>query len=437
MSDIIAKIDSREAVVGIIGLGYVGLPLAAESAKSGYKTYGFDINEKRVESLKKGEVFITYLNQKEIAGFVEEGKFIPTTDFSALAEVDIIQICVPTPLTSMREPDLEYVENAAREVAKHLHNEQLIILTSTTYPGTTREVLIPILEESGLKAGEDFMVAFAPEREDPGNKDFKTATIPKVVGGLTPKCLNAAALYLRSIVTEVVEVSTPEEAEFTKLLENIYRSVNIAMINELKMLALRMGINIWNVIEAASTKPFGFQPFYPGPGLGGHCIPIDPFYLSWKSKQYDFPTRFIELSGEINTQMPYNVVDRVAYALNSAQKSLSGSRVLILGVAYKKDVGDTRESPALKIIEILNKYGAKVEYNDPYVDILNDEHQNIDEMRSVELSDKTVKDYDVVVITTDHSDYDYQWLADNANLVVDCRNATKEVTAEKGKILPA
>ncbi|MBN2135372.1 MAG: nucleotide sugar dehydrogenase [Acidobacteria bacterium] len=426
MNKIVEKIDKREAVIGVIGLGYVGLPLAAESAKQGFKTYGFDINEYRVRSLQKGEVFISYLNREEIAGFVKTGRFVPTDDFSHLGKCDVIQICVPTPLTQMREPDLTFVENASREVMKHLRKDQLVILTSTTYPGTTKEVMIPILEESGLMAGRDFLVAFAPEREDPGNKDFKTSTIPKVVGGLDEESLRAASKYLSSIVTKVVEVDTLEEAEFAKLLENIYRSVNIAMINELKMLAIRMGINIWNVIEAASSKPFGFQPFYPGPGLGGHCIPIDPFYLSWKSKQYDFPTRFIELSGEVNTKMPYYVVERLTYGLNNNKKSVSGSKILILGVAYKKDVGDTRESPAIKIIELLQELGAEVHYNDPHVEHLVPEHSTLKDMDSVELNDNTIKNYDAVVITTDHSTYDYKWIVEKAKLVLDCRNATKE-----------
>ncbi len=437
MSDILKKIENREAVAGVIGMGYVGLPLAAESAKQGFKTYGFDINKNRIESLKKGDIFITYLNREEISGLIRNNTLVPTQDFSELDKCDIIQICVPTPLNATREPDLSFVENATREIAKHLKKGQLIILTSTTYPGTTREVVIPILEETGLKAGKDFMVAFSPEREDPGNKKYPTAKIPKVAGGLDKASSEAVVAYLSSFFERVVPVNTPEEAEFTKLLENIYRSVNIAMINELKMLSHKMGIDIWHVIEAASTKPFGFQPFYPGPGLGGHCIPIDPFYLSWKSKEYDFPARFIELSGETNTKMPYYVVDRITEALNTHEKSVKSSKLLLLGVAYKKDVNDVRESPALKIIQLLHDKEAEVFYNDPYIPELKSEHPLHFNLKSVPADENELGKYDAVIITTDHSDYDYEMIVRKAKLVIDCRNATADIPGREEKVYPA
>jgi UDP-N-acetyl-D-glucosamine dehydrogenase len=437
MKELKNKIENGSAVIGVMGLGYVGLPLAAESARKGYKTYGFDINDKRIEELQRGEVFINYLDAETISGQINKGLLIPTGDFSHLAECDLVQICVPTPLTSTREPDLEPVIAASEQAAKFLRKGQLIILTSTTYPGTTREVLIPILEKTGLKAGVDFLAAFSPEREDPGNPNFKTAGIAKVVGGLDKASLDCAVAFLSRTFEKVVPVDTPEEAEFTKLLENIYRSVNIAMINELKMLAHRMGINIWNVIHAASTKPFGFQPFYPGPGLGGHCIPIDPFYLTWKAREFDFATKFIELSGEINSNMPYYVVERVAEGLNLRQKSISGSRLLILGVAYKKDVGDIRESPALKIIQLLKDRGGVVEYNDPFVPELEPHGQLKLNMKSVGIEDQKLNTYDAVIITTDHSIYDYQEIVDKADLVIDCRNATKNVSKGKEKVFPA
>jgi UDP-N-acetyl-D-glucosamine dehydrogenase len=437
MKELKDKIENGSAVIGIMGLGYVGLPLAAESAKKGYKTYGFDINEKRINELKRGEVFITYLDSATIASQIKNGMLIPTGDFSHLGECDLIQICVPTPLTSTREPDLQPVIVASEQVAKHLRKGQLIILTSTTYPGTTREVLIPILEKTGLRAGKDFLAAFAPEREDPGNKNFKTAGIAKVVGGLDRASLECAVAFLSRTFEKVVSVETPEEAEFTKLLENIYRSVNIAMINELKMLAHRMGINIWNVIGAASTKPFGFQPFYPGPGLGGHCIPIDPFYLTWKAREFDFATKFIELSGEINSNMPYYIVERIAEGLNLHKKSINSSKLLILGVSYKKDVGDIRESPALKIIQLLKDRGGIVDYNDPYVPKLEPHGQLKEHMISVGIDDSDIKKYDATIITTDHSSYDYQRIVDKSSLVIDCRNATKNISRGKEKIFPA
>lgn len=437
MKELKNKIENGSAVIGVMGLGYVGLPLAAESARKGYKTYGFDINEKRIEELQRGEVFINYLDAETIAGQIKNGLLIPTGDFSRITECDLIQICVPTPLTSTREPDLEPVVTASEQVAKYLRKGQLVILTSTTYPGTTREVLIPILEKTGLKAGVDFLAAFAPEREDPGNPNFKTAGIAKVVGGLDKASLDCAVAFLSRTFEKVVPVDTPEEAEFTKLLENIYRSVNIAMINELKMLAHRMGINIWNVIGAASTKPFGFQPFYPGPGLGGHCIPIDPFYLTWKAREFDFATKFIELSGEINSNMPYYIVERVAEGLNLRQKSIKGSKLLILGVAYKKDVGDIRESPALKIIQLLKDRGGVVDYNDPFVPELKPhEHVKLD-MKSVGIDGSKLSNYDAVIITTDHSSYNYQEIVEKADLVIDCRNATKNVNKGKDKVFPA
>src|SRR5215831_4367212 len=369
------KIRQREARVGIIGLGYVGLPLALLYSEQKFRVTGFDIDARKVDTLAKGGSYIFRIAGEEIQAAQTNG-FSATSDYSRLTEMDAIIICVPTPLNEYHEPDLSFITNTSHSIAPHLRAGQLVVLESTTYPGTTEEVMVPILEKEnrhGLKAargqtvgGDEFLVAFSPEREDPGNTSVARRDIPKVVGGLNPPASEAARALYGSIFNRTVPVSTPAAAEMTKLLENIYRCVNIALVNELKMLCLRMGIDIWEVIDAASTKPFGFQPFYPGPGLGGHCIPVDPFYLSWKAKEYDFATRFIELAGEINTAMPYHVVDAVGTALNKQKKSLNGSKVLILGVAYKKDVDDMRESPTLKIMQLLQERGSQLDYNDPY-----------------------------------------------------------------------
>src|SRR3989304_7094636 len=420
--ELVNKIKLKEAKVGIIGLGYVGLPLVIEFCKTGFPVTGFDIDQSKVEMLKQGKSYIKHIEARYITQSLSH--FSPTTDFSQLSEMDCIIICVPTPLNIYREPDLSYVFETTKTIAGTLRKGQLIVLESTTYPGTTDEDMRAILEKTGLKAGEDFYLAFSPEREDPNNRDFSTSTIPKVVGGYTGNCLSAAKALYDSIVKRTVPVSSTKVAEATKLLENIYRAVNIAMVNELKMLFDRMGIDVWEVIEAAKTKPFGFQAFYPGPGLGGHCIPIDPFYLTWKAREYDFSTRFIELAGEINTNMPYYVVGKVMEALNSKGKSLKGSKVLVLGAAYKKDVDDMRESPSLRIIQLLSKRGAEVIYNDPHVPIcMGHRHYPDINMKSVELTEEALKDSDMALLETDHTSYDYAFIEKHAQCILDTRDA--------------
>src|SRR5277367_258793 len=404
--------------VGIIGCGYVGLPLALRFAEAGHKVTGFDTDPNKVSMLNAGKSYIEHIPQTKIQQFVNSRHFGATTDFARLKEVDAIIICVPTPLDERREPDLSYVEQTAISIYPHLQKGQLVVLESTTYPGTTEELVLPILEKSGLhcpiaagpeneNVAGDFFLAFSPEREDPGNKQYGLAQIPKVVGGVNPPSGRAAQALYTQVVSKVIPVSSTRAAEMAKLLENIFRCVNIALVNELKQLCLRMGVDVWEVIEAASSKPFGFMPFYPGPGLGGHCIPVDPFYLSWKAREYDFSTRFIELAGEVNTSMPYHVVDSLAEALNQHNKSLKGSKILILGVAYKKDVDDLRESPTLKIMEILQKRGSEFDYNDPYFPALfKMRHYDFSSMKSVPLKPETISAYDAIVIATDHSSYD-------------------------------
>src|ERR1700738_199519 len=433
--------------VGIIGCGYVGLPLALRFAEAGHRVTGFDTDPKKVSMLNAGKSYIEHIQQIKIQQFVNSKHFGATTDFEKLKECDAIIICVPTPLDERREPDLSYVEQTALSIQSHLQKGQLVVLESTTYPGTTEELALPILEKSGLRcpiaAGQenenipsDFLLAFSPEREDPGNKQFGLAQIPKVVGGLNPPSGRAAQSLYAQVVARVVPVSSTRAAEMAKLLENIFRCVNIAMVNELKMLSLRMGIDIWEVIDAAATKPFGFMPFYPGPGLGGHCIPVDPFYLSWKAREYDFSTRFIELAGEVNNDMPYNVVDAIATALNDHKKSIKGARLLILGVAYKKDVDDLRESPTLKIMQLLQQRGAELDYNDPYFPQLHKmRHYNYENMKSVNLNPQSIASYDGVIIATDHSSYDYSAIVEAAKLVVDTRNATRRVMRHREKIV--
>jgi len=431
VNSLLNRINERSALIGIIGLGYVGLPLVLRFCEEGFKVCGFDIDREKADKLNRGESYIKHISSEKVRQFVDRRLFEATVDMQRLKEADAIIICVPTPLTDKREPDMQYVEATAREVARHLRPGQLISLESTTYPGTTEELLLPLLTEKGLKVGRDFFLVFSPEREDPGRKDFTTKTTPKIVGGITEKCLLAGEALYSKIVDKVVKVSSPKAAEMTKLLENIYRSVNIALVNELKMLCDRMGIDVWEVIEAAKTKPFGFEAFDPGPGLGGHCIPVDPFYLTWKAREYDFSTRFIELAGEINTNMPYYVVSKVMEALNSKGKSLKGSKVLVLGVAYKKDIDDMRESPAVHIIELLKKRGAVVDYNDPYVSVLPKLRGHALRMDSVELNEKTIKGYGCVLIATNHSSYDYKWIVENSQLVVDTRNATAGINSKK------
>jgi UDP-N-acetyl-D-glucosamine dehydrogenase len=434
----------KELQIGIIGCGYVGLPLALRFAEVGHRVTGFDTDPGKVAKLNAGQTYIRHIPAEEIRRWREAGRFEATADFGRLAKMDAILICVPTPLDERRQPDLTYVVDTARAIAKTLRPGQLVVLESTTYPGTTDELVLPILEEGGLhcpvspseEVATDFYLAFSPEREDPGNTEYSLRKIPKVVGGINPASRRAAAALYAQGVARVVPVSSTRTAEMVKLLENIFRGVNIALVNELKMLSLRMNVDIWEVIETASTKPFGFMPFWPGPGLGGHCIPIDPFYLSWKAHEYDFATRFIELAGEINIAMPYHVVEAVAGALNEREKSLKGSRVLVLGISYKKDIDDLRESPSLKIIELLQQHGARVDYNDPYFPQLHKmRHYDYSHMRSADISPKSLAGYDCVLIATDHSAYDYQAIVDAAPLVVDTRNATRGVTGNHGKIV--
>jgi UDP-N-acetyl-D-glucosamine dehydrogenase len=440
VSELKSRIASRQAQVGIIGLGYVGLPLALLYAGQNLSVTGFDIDQNKVDALNCGKSYIYRIPEEEIQE-ARTKRLQATSDFSRLGEMDAIIICVPTPLDEYHEPDLSFITNTAQAVAPYLRAGQLVILESTTYPGTTEEVLVRILEDGnmrGLKAArtdssedtaETFFVAFSPEREDPGNTTVARPDIPKVIGGLDQNATELASALYGTIFHRTVPVSSPAAAEMTKLLENIYRCVNIALVNELKLLCMRMGIDIWEVIEAASTKPFGFQPFYPGPGLGGHCIPIDPFYLSWKAKEWDFRTRFIELAGEINIGMPYHVVSSVASALNRQRKTLNGAKVLILGVAYKKDIDDLRESPALTIIELLQNEGAKVSYNDPYIPFIGKGRKYNLQMKSSPI--ENLGQYDCVLIVTDHAAYDYATIVDEAQLVVDSRNATKGVVNSK------
>jgi UDP-N-acetyl-D-glucosamine dehydrogenase len=441
-----ANIPQRQAKIGIIGLGYVGLPLALLYSEQKFQVTGFDVDARKVETLAKGGSYIYRITPEEIQAARANG-FTATADYSQIAAMDAIIICVPTPLNEYHEPDLSYITGTTHSIAPHLRAGQLVVLESTTYPGTTEEVMIPILEKenrAGLKAArgeasqdknqdknkdKEFFVAFSPEREDPGNTTVARRDIPKVVGGLNPQAAELACALYGAIFNRTVPVSSPAAAEMTKLLENIYRCVNIALVNELKLLCLRMNIDIWEVIQAASTKPFGFHPFYPGPGLGGHCIPVDPFYLSWKAKEYDFRTRFIELAGEINVNMPYHVLASIGAALNKHKKSVNGARVLILGVAYKKDIDDLRESPSLTIIELLQKDGAQVSYNDPFFPHIGKGRKYDLQMDCAPLTD--LGKYDCAVIVTDHSDYDYKKIVQESQLVVDTRNATKGIVSSK------
>src|SRR5438067_2785159 len=437
-SELKTKIEQRQARIAVIGMGYVGLPLALLYSEQGFRVTGFDIDERKVSTLNAGGSYIFRITVPEIQRARSQG-LSATSDYSQLRQMDAVIICVPTPLNEYHEPDLSYITGTAESIAPHLQPGQLVILESTTYPGTTEEVLIPILEKGNkqaLKASrgdatnrKSFFVAFSPEREDPGNQTVARRDIPKVVGGLDQTASELACALYGAIFNRTVPVSSPAAAEMTKLLENIYRCVNIALVNELKLLSLRMGIDIWEVIEAASTKPFGFHAFYPGSGLGGHCIPVDPFYLSWKAKEWDFRTRFIELAGEINTNMPYHVLASVTGALNSHKKSVNGARVLVLGVAYKKDIDDLRESPSLTIIELLQKQGAQVSYHDPYFPFIGRGRKYDLQMKCAEL--KNLGQYDCVVIVTDHSDYDFPGIVQEAQLVVDTRNATRGIDSPK------
>ena len=424
--DALESIKRRQARVAVMGLGYVGLPLVRLFWKAGYPVVGFDCDQAKVEKLNGGRSYIKHIDSAAVAEMLQRGRFRATAQFASLMETQVIVICVPTPLTEHKEPDMSYVIQTAQQIRDHLQPGQLIVLESTTYPGTLREVVRPILEESGLAAGEDFFLAYSPEREDPGNPTHSAAFIPKVVGGLDPRSHELALALYTPLVPQVVPVSSPEVAEACKILENTYRCVNIALVNELKMLFDRMGIDVWEVIQAASTKPFGFQAFYPGPGLGGHCIPIDPFYLSWVARQFDFHTRFIELAGEINTMMPDYVIQRVLLALNSHGKSARGSRIGILGMAYKKDVDDCRESPSLELTKKLRALGAEVEYNDPFIPRLPAmRHYNFT-MESQELTPAWLQSLDCVIVATEHSCYDWKMILRHAPLIVDTRNAIRD-----------
>ncbi len=435
---LIEQIRSKKAKIGVVGLGYVGLPLVREFHKVGFNVIGFDIDSNKVNALISGRSYIKHMQPELVKSWISSRRFLPTTDFSKLSEVDCIIICVPTPVNKNREPDMTHVFSTTRTVAQYLRKGQLVVLESTTYPGTTDEDMRAILEKGGLKIGKDFYLAYSPEREDPGNEDFSTSKIPKVVGGCTEKCLRVAKTLYDQVVVKTVPVSSTKAAEATKLIENIYRAVNIALVNELKILFDRMGIDIWEVIDAAKTKPFGFQAFYPGPGLGGHCIPIDPFYLTWKAREYDFSTKFIELAGEINANMPYHVASKVSWVLNRFGKTLKGSKVLLLGMAYKKDVDDQRESPSLRIIEILRKNGAEVVYNDPNVPVCRGHrHYPLIDMTSIELNQQTLKGADLVLLMTDHSSYDYLFIERYAQCIVDTRNAFARSGINSKKIYKA
>jgi UDP-N-acetyl-D-glucosamine dehydrogenase len=449
----IDKVRSKTAHVGVIGLGYVGLPLGLLFARNGLPTTGFDIDPAKVEKLAKGESYIRHIPASAITEAVGKGGFGATTDFARLEAMDAILICVPTPLDAHREPDLSFVRNTAESVTPHLRRGQLVVLESTTYPGTTEEVVLPILEKSGLSCpilpyatdgsgittptqpSGDFLVAFSPEREDPGNAQFQTHQVPKVIGGINAASALAAQALYGQVFEKTIVVSSTQTAEMTKILENTYRCVNIALVNELKLLCLRMGIDIWEVIEAARTKPFGFTPFYPGPGLGGHCIPIDPFYLTWKAHEYDFPTRFIELAGEINSAMPEHVIDSLQDALNKQKQCLQEARILVLGIAYKKDIDDMRESPSLRIIELLKESGAHVDYHDPYFPVLLRTRKYDFRLSAVEPTAEALASYDAVLIATDHSSYDYAAIVRSSRLVVDTRNATKQVKEHRERIV--
>ncbi len=426
--ELLSKIRNHTVKAGVIGLGYVGLPLSMELAASGCRVTGIDKDEAKIRSLRSGSSYIPDVQNSTVQDRVREGCFTATGDYSVLKELDTVNICVPTPLRKTRDPDVSYIVAAMEQVSRYLHSGQLIILESTTYPGTTQELVLPMLEKRGFQAGKDFYLAFSPERVDPGNTRYVTRNTPKVVGGVTPRCTRIARAFYAQAIESVVPVSSPRVAEMVKLLENTFRSVNIGLVNELALMCDKMKIDVWEVIDAAGTKPFGFMPFYPGPGLGGHCIPIDPFYLSWKARQSGFEPRFIELAGEVNGKMPHHVVAKVMDALNHHKKSLKGSRILILGVAYKKDINDLRESPALDIIRLLQEKGGRVYYHDPFIPrFCLDGSRPI---RSTSISPKALASYDCVVIVTGHSGIDYHRIASEAKLIVDTRNALKGVRGE-------
>ncbi len=433
----ITRIETQEAVIGVVGLGYVGLPLIMECCRKGFKVIGFDHDHDKISALNRNESYIHYIDPQEIASFTEKKVLEATTDFSRVAEVDAILLCVPTPLNEHQEPDLSYITTAGHDITPHLHSGQLVILESTTYPGTTNDVLRKIIESTGLIVGQDIGLAYSPEREDPGNPVYSTSKLPKVIGGVDEDSLKAADALYRQLVVSTVPVSNTETAEAVKLLENVFRSVNIALVNELKQVYSAMDIDIWEVIEAAKTKPFGYMPFYPGPGLGGHCIPIDPFYLAWKAKQLGVPTRFIELAGEINTVMPDYVIGKLEEAIIKCNKNLEQAHVLILGAAYKQDVADPRESPGIAMLEKLHARGVNVSYNDPFIPILPEQENHDLHLHSVELTADILESCDAVLIATAHSDYDFSFIVNHAPLVIDTRNATRGLDDPNNKIVKA
>ena len=434
------KIENRTVHAGIIGLGYVGLPLAVTIAKAGFSVTGIDINRRKVKRIQQGTSDIADVPSEDLAPFVQQGQIQATTDYHVLSELDTISICVPTPLRKSKDPDMSFIIAAVEAIAQYIRKDQLIILESTTYPGTTEEIVLPKLEETGLQVGKDFFLAFSPERIDPGNKTYSTENTPKIVGGITPACTEVSQLFYQQFIHDVHAVSSTRSAEMVKLLENTFRSVNIGLVNEMALMCDRMGLDVWEIVEAAATKPFGFMPFYPGPGLGGHCIPVDPHYLSWKAKTYEFYARFIELASEINGSMPEFVLDKITDALNRHRKAINGSKILIMGVAYKKNVGDIRESPAIDVIRMVSRRHGEILYHDPYVPELEVEEVGLVDGDSTqyicqELTAELVQNVDCAAIMTDHTNIDYSWLVNHAAVVVDTRNATKSVMTNRSKIV--
>ncbi|RKX22216.1 MAG: UDP-N-acetyl-D-glucosamine dehydrogenase [Candidatus Zixiibacteriota bacterium] len=432
LNNLLKKIKNRKARVGIIGLGYVGLPLAVEYAEEGFSVIGLDISKQKVAMVNSARSYIDDIPNDRLTGLVKSGKLTATFDPALIKRMDTVSICVPTPLSKTKDPDISYILSAVEWIKRYLHKEMLIILESTTYPGTTEDMILPLLESSGLKVGRDFYLAFSPERVDPGNPVFATKNTPRVVGGITPRCTKAAKLFYEQAIENVVPMSSTKAAEMVKLLENTFRAVNIGLVNEVALMCDRLDINVWEIIDAAASKPFGFMPFYPGPGLGGHCIPIDPHYLSWKLKSLNYYARFIELAGDINSRMPEYVVERIRRTLNNQSKSVKKSKILVLGVTYKKDIMDTRESPALDVIKLLHEEGARIYYNDPQVPEI---RLNNLRLKSSRLTKSGLKSADLVVILTDHTSYDYQKIVDNAQLLFDARNATRDIVANRKKIV--
>ncbi|MCP4650130.1 MAG: nucleotide sugar dehydrogenase [PVC group bacterium] len=427
---IIERIKNKKIKCAVIGLGYVGLPLAVEFAKAGYEVIGIDLDEKKVKAINKKKSYIEDVKESDVKEMVASGRLRATSGYEILKKVDTINICVPTPLRKTRDPDISYIVDACGHISNYLRKGQLVILESTTYPGTTEEMMLPILESTGLKVGKDFYLVFSPERVDPSNSSYRTKNIPKVMGGVTSNCTKAAVALYSNTMDTVVPVSSPRVAETVKLLENTFRSVNIGLVNEMALMCSKMDINVWEVIDAASTKPFGFMPFYPGPGLGGHCIPIDPLYLSWKARLYGFEARFIELASQVNSQMPEHILHILAGALNEKKKSVADSKILMMGVAYKKDVADARESPALEIFDMLSKKGAKLSYNDPFIESIRYRGRKVN---STKLTKKNLSGYDCILIITNHSSYDYKFVVENAKLIIDTRNATKNIKGKNRK----